>query len=338
MGYKSKENQAPVSGNMHYKDTAEASAATEDTASESKTSVIAAIIGNLLIAATKFVAAAFTGSSAMLSEAIHSMVDTGNGGLIYYGLYKSKKPPDLKHPFGHGRELYFWTLIVALSIFAVGGGISVYEGILHLIEPVKIENPVWSYSVLGVSAFFESISWYFGWKAFRKERRGKSVFRAIRDSKDPTNFTVVLEDSTALVGLAIAFIGVFLGDQLGMPFFDGAASILIGILLCAVALLLGYETKSLLIGESLDEEKLDEIRQIINSEPNVVEVVNTRTIYSAPDRVLLTLELKFAKGISSDDLRRTTQSLEKAVCEKFPEIAKVFYEAASLSGGEITEN
>lgn len=337
MGYKSKENQAPVSGNMSYKDVAEASAATKDTASESKTSVIAAIIGNLLIAATKFVAAAFTGSSAMLSEAIHSMVDTGNGGLIYYGLYKSKKPADRKHPFGHGRELYFWTLIVALSIFAVGGGVSVYEGILHLIDPVKIENPVWSYSVLGVSAIFESISWYFGWKAFRKERRGKSIFRAIRDSKDPTNFTVVLEDSTALVGLAIAFIGVFLGDQLGMPFFDGAASILIGILLCAVALLLGSETKSLLIGESLDEEKLDEIRQIINSEPNVVEVVNTRTIYSAPDRVLLTLELKFAHNISSDELRRTTQSLEKAVCEKFPEIAKVFYEAASLSGGGITE-
>ena len=342
MGYTSDENQGPPAGKLASENTAEktthAAADSGEIGSETRTSVIAAVIGNLLIAAIKFVAAFFTGSSAMLSEGIHSMVDTGNGGLIFYGMYKSKKPPDRKHPFGHGRELYFWTLIVALSIFAVGGGVSIYEGILHLINPVKIENPVWNYSVLGVSAIFESISWYFGWKAFRKERRGKTVLQAIRDSKDPTSFTVMLEDSTALAGLVIAFFGVLLGHQFNMPLFDGGASILIGLLLCTVALLLGYETKSLIIGESLEKEKLDDIRQIIKAEPNIKEVLEMRTIYTAPTNVFLGLELEFSGNITNDELLRTLYRLERAVRKKYPEITKVFYEAASLSGDELSES
>lgn len=304
---------------------------------ESKIAIFAAIIGNLLIAAIKFIAAAFTGSSAMLSEGIHSVVDTGNGGLMLYGSYRSKKPPDKKHPFGHGRELYFWTLIVALSIFAVGGGVSVYEGILHIIYPVKIENPVWSYSVLGLSGVFESITWFFGWKAFQKEKRGRSVLRAIRESKDPTSFTVLLEDSTALIGLVFAFLGVFFGHEFNIPYFDGIASILIGLLLAFVALLLGYETKSLLIGEALEDGKLNEIRLIANNEPNVDKVLNALAIYIAPDEVVLTLELKFVEDISSDELRLAVRLIEKNVQKKFPEIAKVFYEAGSLSAKELSE-
>ena len=297
---------------------------------ESRTAIIAAIAGNLLIAVTKFIAAALTGSSAMLSEAIHSIVDTGNGGLMLYGVAQSKKPPDDKHPFGHGRELYFWTLIVALSIFAVGGGISVYEGIIHLISPVKMENPFWNYVVLGISAFFESVSWFYGWKAFRKEKRGRGILQTIRASKDPTTFSVVLEDSTALVGLVIAFLGVFLGQQFGIAYFDGVASILIGLLLCCVALLLGYETKSLLIGESLEKDKLEDIHRMTLDEKNVNKIIHALTIYTAPNSVVLALELEFAQNISGDDLRATIRRLETDIREKHPEIKKVFYEAASL--------
>ena len=184
--------------------------------SESIVSIFAAIVGNLLIAATKFTAAFFTGSSAMLSEGIHSVVDTGNGVLMLVGVRKSKKPPDEEHPFGHGRELYFWSLVVAFSIFAVGGGLSIYEGILHVLDPQPVTNAVWNYGVLGLSAVFEGVSWYFGWRAFDKVRRGKPIVEAMQLSKDPTSFTVLLEDSTALMGILIAFLGVFLGQQFGI--------------------------------------------------------------------------------------------------------------------------
>ena len=304
---------------------------------ESKTAIFAAIAGNLLIAVTKFVAAVFTGSSAMLSEGIHSVVDTGNGGLMLYGLYKSGKPPDEAHPFGHGRELYFWSFVVAISIFAVGGGVSIYEGVSHLQNPVEIENPFWNYAVLGFSVLFEGISWIFGWRAFRKTKKGRGVFEAIHVSKDPTSFTVVLEDSTALVGLLIAFCGVFFGHYFGFPSFDGIASILIGILLCFVALILGYETKGLLIGEAVDAETITGVRKIAESEPTVEKAVKILTIHFGPSEVLLTLELRFVKDISAKDLRVAIREIELAVRQKFPEITRVYYEAESLSVKEIVE-
>lgn len=304
---------------------------------ESLTAIFAAIIGNLLIAVTKFVAAAFTGSSAMLSEGIHSVVDTGNGGLMLLGVYKSKKPPDEAHPFGHGRELYFWSLIVALSIFAVGGGVSIYEGIKHIQHPVEIENPVWNYAVLGLSFVFESISWFFGWKAFEKTRNGDGIFRAIHISKDPTNFTVLLEDTTALLGLIIAFLGVFFGHYFNFPFFDGIASVFIGLLLCCAALVLGYETKGLLIGEAVEREDLKDIKRIVSAEPHVEKVLNALTLYFGPNEVLLTLELQFEQNISAVDLRIAIRNIERRVQEKHPEITRVFYEAESLSVREIIE-
>ena len=309
----------------------------EETGGESKTAIIAAIVGNLLIAVTKFIAAALTGSSAMLSEGIHSVVDTGNGGLMLYGLRKSAKPPDKTHPFGHGRELYFWSFVVAISIFAVGGGVSIYEGVSHLRHPVEIENPFWNYIVLGFSVVFEGISWLFGWRAFRKTKKGRGVFETIHVSKDPTSFTVVLEDSTALVGLVIAFLGIFLGHEFNLPYFDGIASILIGILLCFVALLLGYETKGLLIGESVDVEVVEGVRKIAEAESKVEKAVKVLTIHFGPNEVLLTLELKFVKGISATDLRVTIRRIELAVREKYPEITRVYFEAESLSVQEIKE-
>lgn len=304
---------------------------------ESLTAIIAAIIGNFLIAITKFVAAAFTGSSAMISEGIHSVVDTGNGGLMLLGLHKSKEPPDSEHPFGHGRELYFWSLIVALSIFAVGGGVSIYEGIKHIQHPVEIENPIWNYVVLGFSFGFESISWYYGWKAFRKTKKGKSIIEAIQVSKDPTSFTVFLEDSTALSGLLVAFLGVFFGHYFNLPLLDGIASVVIGLLLCVVALFLGYETKGLLIGEAIETEKLKEIRRIAGSEDHVESVLNLLTLYFGPNEVLLTLELKFEKNISAKDLRTAVRNIERNVRQKFPEITRVFYEAESLSEQELEQ-
>ena len=308
-----------------------------DSGGESKTAIFAAIAGNLLIAVTKFIASALTGSSAMLSEGIHSVVDTGNGLLMLYGLHKSGKPPDEAHPFGHGREIYFWSFVVAISIFAVGGGVSVYEGISHLRHPAEISNPIWNYAVLGFSVVFEGISWIYGWKAFNKTKKSKGILETIHVSKDPTSFTVLLEDSTALVGLVIAFFGVFLGNYFGLPYFDGIASILIGVLLCVVALFLGYETKGLLIGEAVDAETIHGVRKIAEAEPKVEKAVKVLTIHFGPNEVLLTLELRFVKDISATDLRVAIRRIELAVREKYPDITRVYYEAESLSVREIKE-
>ena len=303
--------------------------------SESIVSIFAAIVGNLLIAATKFTAAFFTGSAAMLSEGIHSVVDTGNGVLMLVGVRKSKKPPDEEHPFGHGRELYFWSLVVAFSIFAVGGGLSIYEGILHVLDPQPVTNAVWNYGVLGLSAVFEGVSWYFGWRAFDKVRRGKPIVEAMQLSKDPTSFTVLLEDSTALMGILIAFLGVFLGQQFGINYFDGVASILIGILLCCVALFLGAESKSLLIGEAVAPETIKGIREIAESEKDVDKAKKILTIYVGPDDVAATLELEFKNDITAAELRRAVRRIERGIKEKYPRIKNVFYEAESLSEREL---
>jgi cation diffusion facilitator family transporter len=270
----------------------------------------------------------------MLSEGIHSVVDTGNGLMMLLGVRNSKKPPDEAHPFGHGRELYFWSLVVAFSIFGIGGGVSIYEGITHIQHPEQIKNPVWNYAVLGISFIFEGITWYFGWLAFGKMRRGRPVIEAMQESKDPTSFTVVLEDSTALIGLGIAFFGVLLGHEFNMPYFDGAAAILIGVLLCCVALFLGYESRSLLIGEAVSKETIRAIREIAESDPNVEKALKILTIYIGPDDVAVTLELKFNKDITAVQLRHAVRRIERTIREKYPRIRHVFYEAESLSERE----
>ena len=298
---------------------------------ESLTAIFAAIIGNLLIAVTKFSAAAVTGSSAMISEGIHSVVDSGNGLLMLVGVRSSQRPADEEHPFGHGRELYFWSLVVAFSIFAVGGGISIYEGITHLQHPQLISDPGWNYAVLGASLVFEGISWVFGWRAFAKEKAGRPVIEAIRLSKNPTNFTVLLEDSAAIIGLVIAFLGVLLGHQFGIAHFDAFASILIGILLCLVALFLGVESKSLLIGEAADKETLHGIRRIAESEQQVERALRILTIYIGPDDVAVVLELQFSKTVSLADLRSAIRRIEHSVKETYPIVKHVFYDAESLA-------
>lgn len=298
---------------------------------EAKTAVVAAILGNLAIATTKFFAAAFSGSSAMLSEAIHSLVDTGNGGLILLGLRNSRKPPDKEHPFGHGRELYFWTLMVGVLIFGVGGGMSVYEGLTHLSHPKLIEDAKWSYIVLALSFVFESTSWYFGWKAFSKERRGRGVIEVIHSTKDPTSFSVLLEDSAALLGLVIAALGIFLSQSFKQPYFDGGASIVIGILLCGIATVMVYESRGLLIGEGVDHKTLQELRAIVTGDNDVAHVQHLHTIYQGPRTVLLVIELRFHDSISAVDIRKAVRRLEDKIQERYPEIKYVFFGAEAIT-------
>ncbi|HEU4870941.1 MAG TPA: cation diffusion facilitator family transporter [Pyrinomonadaceae bacterium] len=300
-------------------------------AQEAKTAVVAAILGNLAIATTKFFAAAFSGSSAMLSEAIHSLVDTGNGGLILLGLRNSRKPPDKEHPFGHGRELYFWTLMVGVLIFGVGGGMSVYEGLTHLSHPKLIEDAKWSYIVLALSFVFESTSWYFGWKAFSKERRGRGVIEVIHSTKDPTSFSVLLEDSAALLGLVIAAVGIFLSQSFNQPYFDGAASIVIGLLLCGIATVMVYESRGLLIGEGVDHKTLQELRAIVTGDNDVAHVQHLHTIYQGPRSVLLVIELRFHDSISAVDIRKAVRRLEDRIRERYPEIKYVFFGAEAIT-------
>ena len=304
----------------------------ESPATKSTTAIVAAIAGNLAIAVIKFVAAAITGSSAMISEAIHSLVDTGNGGLMLLGVYKSRKPPDADHPFGHGRELYFWTLIVAIVVFAVGGGMSAYEGITHLSHPTVPGNPAWSYAVLGLAFAFEGTTWFFGWKAFSAEKGSKGVLETIHDTKDPTSFSVLLEDSAALLGLIFAFLGIFLGRQLGLPYLDGAASIVIGLLLCLVAVLMVYESKGLLIGEGLDRETLKAMRVVVETDPAVERVQHLHTLYLGAHEVLLTIELRFRSTISALEVRQSVTRIEREIRTRHPEVTRIFFGAESIAG------
>jgi len=296
---------------------------------DSKTAIFAAIAGNLAIAVTKLVAAYFTGSSAMLSEGIHSVVDTGNGGLLLLGSRKAKKPADVNHPFGHGMELYFWSLVVAILVFALGGGMSVYEGVTHMRHP-QLSDPTWNYAVLGFAIIFESVSFFFAYKAFRAEMGGQGIFQTIRASKDPTTFTVLFEDTAALLGLVVAFIGIFLGHLLHNPYLDGTASIVIGLILGVVSAFLAYESKGLLIGEGVNPEVLASIRSLVRSDEAVEEVRKSLTMHFGPNDVLLTLDVRFKKHLKADAIAAAIDRLEKNIRDKHPEIRHIFIEAKSL--------
>lgn len=298
---------------------------------ESHKAIYAAIATNLAIAATKFTAAAITGSSAMISEGIHSLVDTGNGGLLLLGIAKSKKTADEEHPFGYGKELYFWSLIVAIVIFAVGGGISSYEGLLHILHPQPQENIHWNYLVLTFALIFESISLFVAVKGFIAVKGAESWWRSIHRSKDPTMFTVLFEDSAALLGLLIAFIGVFLSNRYNYPIFDGVASVIIGLLLAVVAALLGYETKGLLIGEGADRETLDDIRRLVQADPAVEGAKRILTMYFGPDTVLLAMDLRFRKNLSGRETEESVKRIEAKIRLRHEKIKHIFIESDSLT-------
>ena len=283
----------------------------------SKFVIYAAIGANLAIAIMKFVAAALTGSSAMVSEGIHSLVDTGNGGLLLFGIHKSKQPADATHPFGYGKELYFWSLIVAVLIFGVGGGISIYEGIAHLLHPRPLEDPFWSYLVLGFAAVFEGLVFVVAFRAFQALKgEDESIWQAIKSSKDPTTFTVLFEDAAAMLGLIFAFVGIFLAHQFENPYLDGVASVCIGLLLAAVAVVLAYESKGLLVGEGTDPQTLEKIRKLAEADPGVKKMLMPLTMHFGPDTVLLTVD-----------------RLEKSIRTQYPNIKHIYIEAGAVSSG-----
>jgi cation diffusion facilitator family transporter len=297
---------------------------------EKPLAIYGALGANLLIAVTKFIAAGFTGSSAMLSEGIHSVVDTGNEVLLLLGLKKSRKPPDAGHPFGHGKELYFWSLIVAVALFGVGGGMSVYEGITHLQHPRALEALAWSYGVLGAAFVFETVSWIIAVRALLPEIREEGLWQAVRTSKDPSVVTVLFEDSAALAGLVVAFLGVFLGQRLHSPYADGIASVVIGVILAGVALFLVYQSKGLLLGESADPEVVEDIRTLARAIPAVANVQRPLTMHFGPDEVLLNLEMDFRPDATAAQITEAIERLEHDVRERHPEISRIFIEAKSL--------
>jgi len=299
-------------------------------AAESTRVIYAAIAANLVIAVTKFIAAGFTGSSAMLSEGIHSLVDTGNGGLMLLGVRRSRRPADAAHPFGYGKELYFWTLIVAIVIFAVGGGISAYEGLLHILNPKAVANPMWNYIVLAIAMVFEGYSFMVAFKAFQAERGKLSIWQSINQSKDPTTYTVLFEDFAALIGLVVALIGVFLAQFFENPYFDGGASIVIGMILAAVAVLLAYESKGLLVGEAVDPETLKDIRRLAESDPQVESVKNALTMYFGPHTILLAMDLSFRPNLSAIEVEESIDRLEEKVRSRYPNVKHIFIESESL--------
>lgn len=289
--------------------------------------IVAALIGNGLIAITKFAAALMTGSSAMLSEGIHSLVDTGNQVLLLHGLRRAKRPPDQRFPFGHGKEVYFWSFVVAILIFAVGAGISIYEGIQHLLHPTPMRNVTVNYVVLVLAMAFEGAAWFFAFVAFRRAKGPWGYLEAVQRGKDPTLFVVLFEDSAAMLGLVVAFLGVLLADRTGILYFDGIASVVIGLILGATAVWLAYETKGLLIGESANRGVVDGIRELVAEFDEVHHVNEVLTMHMGPEFILLNLSVKFADAATALELEDAVARIDTRIKDTYPEVKRVFVEA-----------
>ena len=294
--------------------------------------IFAALAGNLLIAVTKFAAAAWTGSSAMLSEAVHSVVDTGNQGLMLYGMKRAARPADKRHPFGYGPEIYFWTFVVAILIFAGGAGVSIYEGVDKVRHPHPPTDAWINYLVLGFALLFEGTAWVVAFREFnRTRRRGGTFMHAVRTSKDPTVFTVLFEDSAAMLGLLVAFLGVLLSDSLDMPLLDGVASIAIGAILGGTAVLLAVETKSLLIGEAALPETVESIRRSARSHRGVARVNEVLTMHLGPGDILVNLSLDFESHLSAGEIEQAVTDIERDIRGRHEEVKRIFVEAQDWS-------
>lgn len=299
---------------------------------QSKKVIYAALLGNSMIAVSKFVAASVTGSSAMLSEGIHSVVDSGNQLLLLWGLKVSNKKPDQDHPFGYGMELYFWTFVVAILIFAIGSGISLYEGIKHFQHPEPISSPWWNYGVLIFGMLFEGWALSVAYKEFNKMRGDTPILKAIRRSKDPTVFTVLFEDSAAMLGLLIALAGVAGSHLLGLHYLDGLASIGIGIVLAVVAITLAIESKGLLIGEGAAPETVASIRSCMVEDPRIKSVNELLTMHLSPQDILVNASIDFVDGLAAEEVEAAVSTFERQIKAKHPDVQRIFIEAQSLSG------
>ena len=298
---------------------------------ENKKVIYAALVGNSAIALTKIAAAIFTGSSAMFSEAIHSIVDTGNQTLLLYGMHRARRPADDRHPFGHARELYFWAFVVAILIFAVGAGVSIYEGIHKVQHPEPITNVMVNYVVLFFAMCFEGTAWWIALREFDTVRGKRNLIVAIRDSKDPSIFTVLLEDTAAMLGLIIAFLGIFLGQRLGIPELDGMASIAIGCILAGAATVLARETKGLLIGEGADPEIIEEIRHVLGAQSAIERVNEILSMHQGPDDILVNVSVEFRDGLEVGEIERHTAAIEREIKARIPRARRIFIEAQAAA-------
>jgi len=299
--------------------------------SESPRTVIVAVLVNVVIAVAKYVASILTGSAAMTAEAIHSSVDAGNSALLLVGLYRSAKPADERHPFGYGREIYFWSLVVAVVIFGAGGVAAIGEGLNRFYEPHPLQNVLVNYVVLGIALVFEGISWAVAYRGIRKEHPRMSPFAAAGRSKAPSLFVVLFEDTAAIIGLLIALIV----GTIGATFFpvmhlDAVASLLIGLLLIVTALLLMNRTRSLLVGESGDEEIVNGIRALLTADPRVASVHRILSAQLSPGNLLLNLDLRLERSVAGNDMPEAIQGVEKALRDKFPMVKEVFIEVQAF--------
>ena len=291
--------------------------------------IYAALVGNGLISITKFAAAGITGSAAMMSEGIHSVVDTGNQVLLLYGMKRAERPANERFPFGHGKEVYFWCFVVAIMIFALGAGVSLYEGVHRTRHPEPVTNPIVNYVVLTAAMIFEGAAWYFAWREFKKSMRGRGIRETIRASKDPTTFVVLFEDSAAMLGLLVALIGLILSQALELPVLDGVASIGIGLILAVTAIMLAIRTKSLLIGESADPNIVADVRRRAASIDAVEAVNQVLTLHMGPHHVLLTVTLDFRNDLPAGDMEQAIDRLTREIKECHQDITHVFIEAES---------
>ena len=298
----------------------------------SKIVVYGAVGANLAIAVSKFAAAFFTGSAAMLSEGIHSLVDSGNGLLILFGMNRSRRPADARHPFGYSKEIYFWTVIVAVLIFAVGGGMSLYKGYQYLRAPAPLTDPTWNYWVLGLAIVFEGVASSLAYREFRKTQGTQGFWQALRASRDPAIFAILLEDLAALVGLVIALAGIYFGHLLDNLYLDGAASMLIGALLVGMAVFMLREAKGLLVGEGAQEAVVRDLESLARQDPAVEHLRAPLTMYLGPQDALLTLEVDFRSSLTADEVEQAVERLQTAIQARHPDFKRIFIEARSVSG------
>lgn len=291
----------------------------------SNKAIYGAIVANILIAISKFVAAFFTGSSVMFSEGIHSSVDTGNDLLLLFGVHKSKQKPDSDHPFGYGKEVYFWTFVVSILVFALGGGFAIYEGIQSFKHPKPIDNLIWNYAVLGAALIFEGTSLYIAIKTFKKSQtRSENLLNGIIHSKDASTFAVIIEDTAAVAGLLVALVGVFLSQITQNQHIDGISSVVIGLILVVVAIFLARESKHLLLGESANPEILNQIDSILNADEHVLSSGLPRTMHFGPDKILLVVNIDVIDDLSVGEAEELLESLRKKLKEKIPKISQVY--------------
>jgi cation diffusion facilitator family transporter len=299
-------------------------------AQESNRAIYASITANLIIAAAKFTGAAFSKSSAMIAEGVHSMVDASDGALLLVGRYRSRRPADEMHPFGHGKELYFWTLIVAIIFFAIGGGMSVYEGIQHILAPEPLQNPWLNYVILGVAAVFDGWSFVIALRELRRMAPGQSVWEVVKHGRDPSIYTVVLEDLGDLTGLLCAFLAVWLGHRFNAPWIDGAGSIAVGLVMAGIAVVLVMQSRALLVGERAQSSVLQAVEDATKGERGVVRIERPLSMQLGPNAVLLAVAIEFAPELSGEEVAQTIERLEEKVRRERPEVEHMYIEAQSF--------